>query len=95
MTPVLHTAAGYDVMVPGLICSHGRVQYGCCVAVATFSWPWMSVDRLRDTVSVRCLLCVHGDGVQADACGVLMCRMTGTQVCSVALWMFGCSLVGL
>ena len=64
VTPMLCT--GYDVMVEGLPCPHGRVQYGCCVVVGTLSWPWMSVGRLRDTV--RCDLCVHGDGVLADVC---------------------------
>ena len=67
VTPVLRT--GYDVMVEGLTCPHGRVQYGCCVIVGTLSWPWMSVGRLRDTVPARCGLCVHGDGVPADVCG--------------------------
>ena len=67
VTPVLHT--GYDVMAEGLTCSHGRVQYGCCVVLGTLSWPWMRVGRLRDTVPVGCGLCVHGDGVPADVCG--------------------------
>ena len=56
-------------MVKGLTCRHGRVQYGCCVVVGILSWPWMSVGSLRDTVPVRCDLCVHGDGVLADVCG--------------------------
>ena len=58
-----------DVMVEGLTCPHGRVQYGCCVIVGTLSWPWMRVGHLRDTVSVRCVLCVHGYGVLPDVCG--------------------------
>ena len=66
VTPVLRT--GYDVMVQGLTCSHGLVQYSCCVFVSALSWPWMSVGHLRDTVLVRCGLCVHGDGVPADVC---------------------------
>ena len=49
-----------------MTCPHGRVQHGCCVVVGTLSWPWMRVGRLRDTVPVRCDLCVHGDGVLAD-----------------------------
>ena len=60
---------GYDVMVEGLTGQNGRVQYGCCVVVGTLSWRWMSVVRLRDTVPLRCVLCVHGDGVLADVCG--------------------------
>ena len=66
---VNHLTMGYDVMVEGLTCPHGRVQYGCCVVVGTLSWPWMSVGRLRYTVPVRCDSCVHGDGVLADVCG--------------------------
>ena len=58
VTTVLRT--GYVVMVEGLMCLHGCVQYGCCVVVATLSWPWMSVGRLRDTALVRCDLCVQG-----------------------------------
>lgn len=53
MTPVART--GYGVMFEGLTCPHGRVQYGCCGVVGTLSWPRMSVDRLRDTVLVRCI----------------------------------------
>ena len=67
--PLLHTH--YDVMLQGLMCSHGHVQHGYCVVVVTLSWPWMSVGRLRDTVSVRCALCFHGDGVPPDVCGAL------------------------
>ena len=52
VTPVLRT--GYVVMVEGLTCLHGCVQYGCCVVVGTLSWPWMSVGRMRDTALVRC-----------------------------------------
>ena len=67
VTPVLRT--GYVVMVEGLTCLHGCVQYGCCVVVVNLSWPWMSVGRLRDTALVRCGLCVNGGGVLADVCG--------------------------
>ena len=66
VTPVLRT--GYVVMVEGLTCLHGCVQYGCCVVVVNLSWPWMSVGRLRDTALVRCGLCVNGGGVLADVC---------------------------
>ena len=86
VTPVLCT--GYDAMVEGLTCPHGCVQYGCCVVVRTFSWPWMSVGRLRDTVPVRCDLCVHGDGVLANVCGALDNWCTGLQCCSLAVWLW-------
>ena len=65
--PVLRT--GYGVKVQGLTCSHGRVQYGCCVVAGTLYWPWMGVGRLWDTAWVRYDLCVHGAGVLADVCG--------------------------
>ena len=59
VTPVLRT--GYVVMVEGLTCPHGWLQYGCCVVVCTLSWPWMSVGRLRDTALVRCdIVCYWG-----------------------------------
>ena len=86
MTPVLRTC--YDVMVEGLTCPHGRVQYGCCVVVGTLIWPWMSVGRLRDTVPVRCDLCVHGDGVLADVCGASDDWCTGLWCCSLAVWLW-------
>ena len=89
MTHVLHT--GYDGMAEGFMCSHGRVQYGCCVVVGSSSWPWMSVGRLRDTEPVRCGLCVgdeDGDGVPADVYGASDVWRTGAWCCSLAVWLW-------
>ena len=93
VTPVLHT--GYGVMAEGLTCSHGHVQYvnlnvsnGCCVVVGTLSWPWMSVGRFRDTVPVRCGLCVHRDGVPADVYGASDGWCIGLSCCSLAVWLW-------
>ena len=50
------------------------------------------VGRLRNTVPVRCGLCVHGDGVPADVYGASDDWCTGY---SGVRWLFGCGLVGL
>ena len=76
--PCADPGAGYN-------CS---VQHGCCVVVGTFPWPWMSVGRLRDTVLVRCDLCVHGGGVLAGVCGASDTWCTGLQCCSLAAWVW-------
>ena len=50
--------SAHDVMLPAR-------HYG----TLSWSWPWMSVGRLRDTALVRCDVCVNGGGVLADVCG--------------------------
>ena len=85
---------GYVVMVEGLTCLHVCVQYGCCVVVGTFSWPWMSVGRLRDTALVCCDSCVNGGGVLADVCGASDVWCTGLKCCSLAVWLWLCWFVG-
>ena len=44
---VLH--AGCVMLVECLVCSHGRVQSGCCAVVVTSSLPVMGMGRLRVT----------------------------------------------
>ena len=57
---------GCGGMIQGLICSPGRVQCSCCAVLETLPWPRMSVGRLRDTVLVRCALCVRREGVPVN-----------------------------
>ena len=56
MALVLH--AGCGVLVEGLMCSHMRMQSGCCAVVVTSLWLLKIVGRLRVIALVRCCLCV-------------------------------------
>ena len=83
VTRVQHTRCG--VLVSCLICTHGHVHSRCCAVVFTSSWPLMSVGRLRVTVLVRCVLCVHREGVPVD----MWCarwRLHRFQRCASAVW---------
>ena len=68
VTPVLH--AGCGVLVDCLMCSHGRVQSGCCADVVALSLPVTGVEHLRVTVLVRCVLCTHGEAAPVNVWNV-------------------------
>lgn len=64
--PALHAACSMLLECLTSSCSHGRVQSGCLAIRVTSTLPLTGVGRLRVDVIVRCVLCVHKEGVPVD-----------------------------
>ena len=61
------------------MCSHVRVQFGCCAVVVILSLL-MSAGRVRVVVLVHCVLCVHWAGVSVEVCFVGSWRRSPVEV---------------